>query len=331
MALTLYRRDAASVFDLLGRGETDLTAALGWTLSQSPALMRAVWTRLRMPGDPADVTADLEVTARAEHDGRTDLELTVAPISKVIVEAKKSWLLPGEAQLRKYVSRFSDVEQALIVTLSDASATWAAHSLPREVDGVPVRHLPWDDVRTDIRTATAAARDHTERLWLRQLAAYLQGATAMRDPAEAWVYVVSVSPTFPGGGGPRSFRDFVRTERAYFHAFGPDHGKTWPKRPPVFMGFRWEGAVRQVNRVVTSDVIPTLQARWPDIPVTEDTARPHAVYGLGLDIPIEPIPTTGVFRARRLWALLDQLLTAPTLIDAERESKRITQPGPATH
>jgi hypothetical protein len=39
---------------------------------------------------------------------------------------------------------------------------------------------------------------------------------------------------------------------------------------------------------------------------------------------IPQIPTTGVFQARRVWTLLDQLLTAPTLLDAEQSSRELT-------
>jgi len=48
------------------------------------------------------------------------------------------------------------------------------------------------------------------------------------------------------------------------------------------------------------------------------------VYHLDQDIPIPAIPTTGVFRAHRVWTLLDQLLTAPTLLDAEQHSRELT-------
>jgi hypothetical protein len=250
------------------------------------------------------------------------LELVTDEV-RVIIEAKKGWLLPGDLQLGRYVGRFSANRHSLLVTLSDSSHAWAARELSKSVAGVSVAHLPWDDVRADIRAARHSTRRSAERFWLDQLSIYLAGATAVRDPAEQWVYVVVASLDKPAGGGSRTFRDFVTAERAYFHPFG----KNWPKRPPVLMGFRWDGQVRQVNRVVHSEVVSNLQTRWPNIPRDADTAeRPHAVYDLGPDIPIPRIPTTGVFRARRLWVLLDQLLTQPTLLDAERASKALTQP-----
>ncbi len=38
--LSLHGREVNSVFDLLGRNENDLTAALGFTLSRSPILLK---------------------------------------------------------------------------------------------------------------------------------------------------------------------------------------------------------------------------------------------------------------------------------------------------
>lgn len=40
--LSKYGTEAATVFDLLGRNEVDLTAALGWTLSHSPMMLDAL-------------------------------------------------------------------------------------------------------------------------------------------------------------------------------------------------------------------------------------------------------------------------------------------------
>lgn len=316
--LARYQRDLGSVFDLLGRSENDLTAALGWTLSVSPALRRTLWARLGMPGNPREIEVALET---ADEAGRTDLELRVGSDALVVVEAKKGWLQPGEAQLGKYTGRFAGVTHPLLVSLSDSSQQWAARELPPQVDGMPVRHLPWDEVRADLKEATAKTRSPAERVWLGQLSDYLKGATAVRPYDQQWVYVVSVNNQ---PFGDRTFRDYVTTERAYFHPFD----KRWPKRPPILMGFRWHGALRQVNRVTNAVILPRLQERWPDIPEgpTPDASwGPHAVYDLGPDIPVPTIPTGNIFRARHVWALLDQLLTQPSIEEAEKASKALQQ------
>lgn len=141
--LRKYGRPVVSVFDLLGRSEVDLTAALGWTLRQSPELLALLRKRLDAPGSPDEARVDLEV---ADEQGRTDLEIA-NDHATVVVEAKKGWLVPGETQLAKYVPRLSGAPAPILVSLSDSSADWASTQLDTNIQGVRVRHLPWDSVR----------------------------------------------------------------------------------------------------------------------------------------------------------------------------------------
>lgn len=183
---------------------------------------------------------------------------------------------------------------------------------------MPVRHLPWDDIRADLATSLRATRNNTERLWLTELRTYLAGATAVRDPSEQWVFnVVLSNSTFCG----LTLQEWVTDRRVYFHPSGV--GKGWPKRPPILMGFRWGGQVRQTNRVVAANIYANLHNRFPEIPHDADP-NPHVVYDLGPDLPIPTIPTAGTYATARVWALLDQMLTQPTLQDAVRASGELT-------
>lgn len=220
--LTRYGRAAGSVFDLLGRGEVDLTAAVGWTLSCSPALMARLLDALGLDGPSEAVAVSLE---SANEDGRTDIELT-SPTWKVVIEAKQGWLLPNEVQLRKYVGRFAGLK-GLLLTVSDSSAAWARNQLPLEVAGVPVRHEPWDTVRTLLRQARSIAHAR-ERLWLDELESYMGIATSSRPTDDQWVFCVVVSDSLFGGV---SFRDYVTRQRRYFHPYGGRNG--WPKPESV--------------------------------------------------------------------------------------------------
>lgn len=318
-SLLRYGREVSTVFDLLGRGEVDLTAALGWALTVSPALRGGLWRHLGMPGDADSVELALET---ADEAGRTDLELRLQDgdtQALVVLEAKKGWLQPGEEQLTRYAGRFLGVEQGLLVSLSDSSQQWAARELPESIGEVPVRHLPWDEVRTLLRDATASTRAPAERLWLAQLRDYLKEATAVRAYDSQWVYIVSLNAN---QFGRHTFLDWVRKERIYFHPFG----KAWPKSPPVLMGFRWHGRLQQVNRVTGATVLPALQERWPEIPHEAEPTRPyvpHAVYDLGPDLSVPNIPTGNIYRARRAWVMLDQLLSQPSIRDAEVASKEV--------
>src|ERR1700690_424845 len=97
--LILYARNIPTVFDLLGHDENDMTRALGWGLARNAALLHGFVAKV---ATNAEVTNDLvgELQMHDETDrGFTDIELR-SPGLHVIVEAKRGWSLPAEAQLR---------------------------------------------------------------------------------------------------------------------------------------------------------------------------------------------------------------------------------------
>lgn len=312
--LTRHANDVTSVFDLLGRNENDLTAALAFTLANSVGLLNLVLQRLGMPAAGESTVLRLE---ERDELGRTDLEID-AGTHLAIIEAKRGWLLPEELQFEKYAHRVAERGAGCLVSLSGAGAEWARQVLPNQVAGVPLVHYPWDLVRADL----LAAREQTrggERTWLNEFAEYLRKAVRMRDFADSWTYCVVVSNDYPGGGGERTFRDFVTSGQCYFHPYGWGNG--WPKTPPNFLAFRWGNQVQRIHRVVSSEVVPSLQSRWPDIPADGDTDRPHMLYHLGPPIPGTPFPSDGNYRAARVWFVLDQLLVSGSLREAIQLSK----------
>jgi len=165
----------------------------------------------------------------------------------------------------------------------------------------------------------------TERLWLDQLEDYMGTATSKRPVTDSLAYCVVISnDTF----GDATFRDYVTTQRVYFH---PVVGGSWPTISPNFLAFRWDGAVRQINRVLDYEIVAQLAERFPAVKDDHSAqSRPpgdaHIVYRLGPDIPL---PDGGIpsgkqnLRAQRFWVLLDQLLTQPTVIDAREATKAL--------
>lgn len=310
--LSRYGSDIATVFDLLGHKEVDLTAALGWTLSQSPVLLDALTRELGFNLSPNEVTVALEA---ADDEGRTDIDLTASTV-KIVIEAKQGWLVPGEEQLAKYRRRFDGFVNGLLVSMSDSSEVWATDQLPRAVDGIPVRHVAWDTVRAAVKSSRSVTRGR-ERFWLEELEIYMGKATSAVPYDDQWVFCVVASDT-PFGG--ITFQDYVRHERVYFHPFGGNN--TWPKVAPNFLCFRWGGQVQQVNRVKSSEILPQLSDRWPDV-TRDESDGPHIVYDLGPDIPIPAISTKGTYATGRVWCLLDQLLVHSTLSAALLGSKEL--------
>ncbi|WP_343972671.1 MULTISPECIES: hypothetical protein [Kribbella] len=266
--------------------------------------------------DRDQISIDLEVRGAG---GRTDLEISV-PGEVFVFEAKRGWLLPSVAQLASYAPRIQMRGGGALVTLSQASESLARTQVPAEIDGVPVVHVPWRQVLAHISAVRGSCRGR-ERMWLDQLDIYLAGVIKVRNVADSWTYCVALNDQRPGGGGALTFREFVTDRLCYFHPYGISG---WPTEPPNFIAFRWGGAVRRIHRVIAAEVVPNLLERWPDIPPTEDTVRPHAIYELGPRIPpFEQVPNGAQYRASRLWVLLDQLQTAPTLAQALSQSKAL--------
>lgn len=323
-SLTRYGTEVISAFSLLGQDENDLTAALGFTMARCKALADTVLGRV-WPAHSDDAAADFALEVRAEV-GRTDLEVRLpASSTLVIFEAKRDWLLPTTEQLAQYVSRIHRYGSGVLVSLSQASNALAATQLPAAIDGVPIIHLPWRDILSDIAATRPLCRGR-ERIWLEELHTYLTEVIRMRTVADSMVYSVVLNDERPGGDGTPTFREFVTEEHCYFHPYGTGG---WPTEPPNFMAFRWGGAVQRIHRIMQADVVPTIRDRFPYLPRSDASDRPHAVYELGPRIPpFDPIPNgAGIYPSSRLWVLLDQLQTAPTLQAARAGTRALQDNG----
>lgn len=324
LELARYRAEVDSVFGLLVRRENDLTAALGFVFGRCPKLLEAVLQRVLPPKTAPKVSAATVGLEVRDDEGRTDLEVQL-PDRLIIFEAKAGWLLPTVGQLSKYAPRVDKFANGgVLVSLSQASHDLANTILPASAAGVPVVHLPWRDVLADIASVRATCRGH-ERLWLDELQTYLKGVTRVRPIADSMTYCVVVNHARPGGGGARTFRQYVTEENCYFHPYGIGG---WPTDPPRFIAFRWDGAVQRIHRITNTEVVGSLLDRWPDIPKDAVTSKAHAIYDLGPRLPpLKPIPNGRKYRASRLWVLLDQLQTAATLADALEGTRSLRGSG----
>ena len=138
------------------------------------------------------------------------------------------------------------------------------------------------------------------------------------------MYVVSLG-TAPVAERDFDFRDVVVNYDRYFH---PAHGaKGFPRKPPNYLGFRYDGRLKRISfveqaaiydmRVDLPDELPDLPARHV-VDLDEKTGRAdHVVYRLGPAIvPARPVRTGNLYRAARVWAALDLLLTSDTIAEA---------------
>ena len=325
--LVAHARPVATVFDLLGRDENDMTAALGWVLSRSPSLRRRFVGRVVRSAVDGEPVVELQRHEAAD-GGFTDIELR-APDFRVIVEAKRGWALPTTAQLQRYEARFATFaapNQAFVVLTQngvDAIVRQRITAWTPPAD-VKVEVLGWSDV---VRIARAASQEGglVERHDAGELATYLRGVADMRDTNSNSVHVVALSRNVWAGWPPDlSPVDEVERHRVYHY---PTTGGNYPKIVPNYMGFRYDGKLQSIHHVDAYEVVDSPFGLIPGAPNLRWDAPS---YFLRLGPPFRPgheVRTgTGIFRAAPLTADLDLLLTCSTISEA-RDLTRVRRAG----
>jgi hypothetical protein len=313
--LFLHGRQVGSVFELLGTGENDITYSLGWALSQSPMLRRALLRRV-FPKEPDLAIDRVALQERRPDSGITDIEMT-GPHAHVIVEAKRGWQVPARRQLALYAPRLRAGKRPhrALVAMSECAADFAALHLETRIDGVPVVHIAWRDLAAMARFKQGT---HAERRLSTDLRTYLQRIVKMQNQESNLVYVVSLGSDRPAWSR-LTWIEIVEKRNRYFHPIGTDG---WPKEPPNYIGFRYRGQLRRIQHIEGWKVITDLHAEMPDLG-NPGRWEPHFLYSLGPPIlPTKPIKNGGIYPNGRVWAMLDLLLTSDTVADARDITKR---------
>lgn len=317
-ALLLHNRPVASVFNLLGHKENDVTYSIGWALSKSPTFLNTFLTKVmqtRQLRDSGGVVIALQEFQKKS--GITDIEIRDSGLH-IIVEAKRGWNLPSEEQLRKYLPRFRETKapEPLIVTMSECSQDYAREYLVAKIDGIPVRHLSWSEMST---LSAFAHGTHAEKRLMQEFRNYIATIVNMQPQESNWVYVVSLS--YAEWAPKLTFVEIVEKRRLYFHPYGSGG---WPVEPPNYLGFRYGGCLQSVCHVERADVIRNFHPHFQECADEEDD--PHVLYRLGPAIQTpHPVRTGEIFRSGRKWAMLDLLLTSKTIAEASIESYKRVQ------
>lgn len=309
--LTLHGRPIGTVFDLLGKKENDITYSVGYAMAQSAALAEAFIADV-LP-DAGDVATDIvQLQEGIPGAGFTDIELKAAEGKiHVVIEAKRGYSLPGDEQLAKYATR-TEPQPTVLVVMAEASAAFVAGKLPVTVEDVPVLYRSWRQLDELVATVVGASRNNAEKRLLRDLSRYLRGLMTMQNVNSNLVYVVSLGGEIEDSG--INFREVVTKHDTYFCPVGGGY----PKEPPNYLGFRFEGRLQQIRHVesyrVTDDNhagFEPLKGKvdWPD--------ERHWVFDLGPAIvPPKPVKTGGLYGSHRGWIALDLLLTCDTVAEA---------------
>ena len=314
--LYLHGRKLASIFELLGTKENDITYSIGWALARSPAFLSRLVHHVLPEAPVTDASVYLQQYG-ADHGGYTDIEIQGATVH-IIVEAKRGWWVPGVDQLKKYAARLSASKRphAAIVAMSECSPEYARLYLPAEVCGFPIHHIGWKEVA---RLTAVSKVSHAEKRLLAELRAYFTRIVRMQNQTLNMVYVVAL-----GAGTPPwatiSMIDLLVTKRRYFHPVG----NGWPKEPPNYMGFRYGGRLQSVHHVESWQIVHDMRTALPEI--APEGWPPHFLYRLGPPIvPSKPVRSGKIVRNTRIWAMLDLLLISETVSDArDRTRERLS-------
>jgi len=123
----LHGRPINTVFDLLGSKENDITFSVGWALAQSEQFQRQLLKAV-FPQLPVDAAKIIRLQEHQCQTGYTDIEIETDAVH-VIIEAKRGWSMPTEAQLKKYSRRFKDVRRSnAIVVMSECSTEFVSQN-----------------------------------------------------------------------------------------------------------------------------------------------------------------------------------------------------------
>jgi hypothetical protein len=324
--LTLYGRPIGTVFDLLGEKENDITYSLGWALAESEQLSSALLKDV-VPAARGELAADsVRLQEGISGAGFTDIEILDGEGGvHIVIEAKRGYDLPRLAQLQKYATRTQPPPTALVVC-TEASADFVAGKLPDTVAGTPVLYRSWREIEALVSSVANGTRRHAEKRLLRDLSRYLKGLMTMQDVSSNLVYVVSLGGEIEETG--MSFRDVVVDHDTYFCPFAGSGG--WPKEPPNYLGFRFDGKLQQVRHVEAYRITDDNYAGFEPLRGKVDWSdERHWVFSLGPVMKsMHEVRTGNLYRAQRVWAALDLLLTCETIAEARDKTKlRLEEAG----
>jgi hypothetical protein len=312
--LLLHNRPIASVFELLGLRENDITYSLGWALKKSEGLRQALLRRV-FPDQPKLHVESIELQERDSDKGITDIELS-GPGLHVIIEAKRGWEVPTTDQLSLYEPRLRRGNGSFtsFVTMSECTAEFARSRLEPTIRGVPVVHIGWHDI--DSMAATTAGSQAEKRL-LAELRAYLSRIVKMQNQGSNMVFVVVLAADTPEWS-TLSWKEMVEKKGRYFHPVGVDG---WPKFPPNYIGFRYGGQLRSIHHVDGCKTVTEITSEMPELTPGVWSA-PHYLYTLGPAIyPPKPVKNGAIYPNGRYKAMFDLLLTSETIAEACERTK----------
>ena len=319
--LVAYGTEVNNIFQLIGNLENDITKSIAWSLARCPEFLKAVINEvMSLEIDAQNVR--IKYQEFEKNKGITDLEITDTTSFYIIIEAKRGWILPGAEQLTLYSQRKNIIESPVshkaIISMSECSEDYANAYLPfKVINDIPVNHLSWKRIY-ELANSAKTSSSRSQKDLLKELMRYLGDIMTMQAKESNWVYVVSLSTEKPENCD-LTWIELVEKKMKYFHPFGING---WPKEPPNYIGFRYEGKLQSIHHIESYSITKNIHDKIEEMPNVEDEYE-HFVYSLGKPIiPSKVVKTGKIYASGRKWAMIDTLLTADTIHEASEISRQ---------
>jgi hypothetical protein len=322
--LVVHGETVKTVFDLIGTLENDITKSIAWALVKCPQLLDAV--AFSLTGCHADTDNTVIRYQVSEDDkGITDLEIEDYRNFFIIIEAKRGWELPGYDQLHMYSEKESfkrsPVRNKMIVSMSECSDEYAKNNLP-VIPGTIVKQLSWKSICNLVEKVRPNSANK-EKYVLDDIERYIKRIMTTQNKDSNRVYVVSLGlkkaeiTTVDGEKieGDITYLDIVKKYNRYCCPVGGKGG--WPKEPPNYIAFRYNGKLQSIHHIEGYDVSDELYKYVPELP-HKKSSETHFIFTLGPAIIPQKDVKTGksIVRSNRVWVDIDTLLTSDTISQA---------------
>ena len=312
LAIQLHGRALESVFELRGSNENAMTYALGWCVARVSGFVEAIADELGVEAPGENATVRLQEHMRGK--GITDIEVHDPGKLHWILEAKAGFDPPGHDQLAKYAEQLrakADDEGAtrmlIVLAQSDRRNLSLRLRVPQAIEGVEVKVLSWSQVKNCVQNAYPHS-NNTGKALLRE---FQCDESPDHGCDQLQQCIRRLRQWHNLRGCSIIFIDVVEKFRKYFHPVGQGS----PTSPPNYIAFRWYGQLQSVHHIDDFEIITNFASHFPG--TTDEEIGPHFLHHLGpAIIPNRTVKTGNLFRAARIYAHIDLLLTCDTIAEA---------------
>ncbi|HOD29679.1 MAG TPA: PD-(D/E)XK nuclease family protein [Syntrophales bacterium] len=309
LPLFLHGRRIYSDYQLIGHDENALTFALGHCLSQDRRFLSAFLKMCQFKGVTAD--AEIYLQRRERDSGIVDLEIVIHDRLQLIVEAKVGGDYPSIGQIRKYIKRLDQGIESKVIILTVITDDKARNRLKHQF-GKQIGFVTWPDI---LKLSKKLAVSDESTFNVRTLSIFMKEVYNMSINAQEEVWIVPLSTTWKAKSTNISVADFHVQHR--FWVMGG-----WKTRRSIYMGFRYNGYLQYIGRIIqidrelkSSKIVPKYpkisREFWPQ------KDGPFDVVRLGKLVPFPKKLKSGNIHSRHIYCDFDLLLTADSILEAE--------------